>query len=266
MDQKISTGYQFKEHLPEHKAKLGDVWAVTRPDGQWLNYAPAQNVQQNRGVESEACTSFGSRDAEETLQNALFGDTRKWSARWLAYASGTTPTGNNPAAVMTAWQEKGIVLDTYWPNTADLTTWAAFYAIPPQSLYIKALEFIAEYNLQFRWIGTDVASIKAGLKISPIGVAGYAWSQDNNGLYYSPLGTQACHWFIIIGYYEDTTKPNGIVFVAFDSYEQNIKHLRGDYIFSEAMQYRLQKNVGSTPTELFSWERFLALIRQIFDI
>ncbi len=241
MNEQIKTGYIPSAHKPEDF--LGSSWPVINPGGHWQDYAPTPNVQQNVGIEAEDCTSQGSIDCVETLLNFLFKDTTAWSKRYLAWKSDTTPTGNDPTTVGNCLASEGTVPHADWQQTADLTTWADFYATPPQALQIKALEFPAQYALSLRPMSTDAASLIAGLQVSPIGVAGYAWAQDTNGLYYTPPGALPGHFFALIDYMLDATQPNGVKFVVFDSYEGNIKYLRGDYVFSEAIQYRIVNNV-----------------------
>ena len=259
----IQTGYIQKDHLPEHE--LGAVFPITNPGGHWLDSIPAKDVQQNIGVEPMCCTSEGNTAALETTLRKVFAFSAEYSARYLAKISGTTPQGNDPMTVQRVLESQGTVLEADWPNTADLKTWEAFYAEPPASFKIKALELPIQYAIKSQWIGADVQSIKAGLEVSPIGVAGYAWVQDQNGRYYTPDGAQPCHWFVIVDYIEDQTQPNGITWIAFDSYQNDVKTLRGDYVFAEAMQYQVTKNTGDTPAQQSSWTKFLQLMQKILD-
>ena len=261
----IRTGYVYKEHLKEHEEKLGDVWAVVNPSGNWQT-TPPQTEEQDIGVEPECCTSEGNKGAFETLVNFLYGDNRVWSARLLAWLSNTTPEGNDIMTVNNTLGTKGTVEESVWPNTSALKTWDEFYATPPQAIIEQALELPAEYALDKRWIGTDVESLKTGLTISPIVVSGFAWAQDEDGLYYTPEGAQPCHCFFLIGYALDATRPNGIVWSAFDSYEQDIKALRGDYVFAEALQIKITKNVGSTPAEQSAWQSFIQWMQKIIGL
>ncbi len=254
-DTPIKTGYIPSKTKPEDFG--GAAWPVINSGGHWLNYAPVQNVQQNTGIEAEDCTSQGTLDSVEVLLRFLFNDTTAWSKRYLAWRSDTTPSGNDPATVGNCLVSEGTVPHTDWPQTSDLTTWAEFYTTPPQNIQIKALEWPAQYALSLRPIATDAASLIAALQVSPIGVAGYAWAQDTNGLYYTPTGASPCHFFCLLDYMLDATQPNGVKFIVFDSYEQNIKYLRGDYVFNEALQYRIVNNVV-VPS---AWQNFLNIMK-----
>lgn len=260
MNRPISTGYLAKPHAPEHEAKLGDVWPVVNPTGDWTPYLPPLNINQDKGVETMACVSFAAKDAIELILKKQFGDDTVWSARWIAYISGTTKNGNDPATVAQAIKDHGLVPETDWPNDPSITTWEEWYKVPPQALYVKALEFKAKYAFDFRWTSSALADLPSNLMISPIPIAGYAWAEDSNGLYYTPEGAQPCHYFVL------ARVEVGKDEIVLDSYPNDVKKLRPDYQFSEAMQYRITKNVGNTPAGLSAWQRFLDYMQRVLGI
>jgi hypothetical protein len=260
----MNTGYIYKPHEPEHKVfgsanEIGG--AKINPGGHWLPWIPLQDQQQNEGIEPENCTSEGTLNAVETLANLQYGDTTEWSKRFLAYISGTTQSGNDPMTVALTLQSKGTVPEINWPNSSTLTTWEQFYATPPQNLYTKALEFIALYDFHKEWVPTDIPSLLAALEYSPLGVAGWAWTQDpTTGYYITPPGVQPCHWFVIIDYVENE------YWVIFDSYEQDVKKVAWNYTFNEAMRYSLIKNVANTPTAQSAWSAFKEWMNKILHL
>lgn len=217
-------------------------------DGQWTKWLPPGDVQ-NLAVEPEACTSFGTLNAIEILERQEYGDTTEWSDRWLAYASGTTLSGNSPDVVAHTLRNKGDVQESDWPYTRSDNTWNSFYETPPSSLNAIALQFLAKYDFGYQYIGTDSQTLMNRLNYSPLGVAGFAWALDPNNLYYSPPGTEACHWFVLVGYVENE------YWLAWDSYIPNLKKLRWDYDFSLAMQYTLHTQVVKPPwyVEFLTW-------------
>lgn len=253
----IKSGYKPSVHSPEHKQfrtsnELGG--AVLNVSGQWQPWAPAQDEQQNVGIEPEDCTSEGTMDGLQTLAQMLYNDSTEWSKRFLAYASNTTVEGNDPKTVIDTLEKVGVPPETDWPNTSELTTWAMFYTAPPQAIYTKALEYLAQYAVDWEWVATDQASLMQALQYSPIGVSGFAWNFDPTvGYYTSPAGTTPCHWFVIIGYLANN------YWVVFDSYEQNIKKLAWDFSFGEAMRYSLSTNVVNPS----AWQQFLSFMRAI---
>ncbi len=258
----MNTGYVSSEHLPEHPVfdpeRLGAVPPNATAD--WTPYLPPQNVQQNTGVESEACTSYGTLDSVEALAKFLFKDGSIWSKRFLAWASGTTPQGNDPWTVGTALATKGTVLDSVWPQDASLTTWAELYATPPQNVQTDALAWPAHYALTKEWVNANPTGMMAALEFSPLGAAGFAWVQDANGLYYTPQGALPCHFFSVVGFVENQ------YWIVFDSYENDIKHLRWDYQFSDVIKYGLTSNVQGTPAAANAWARFVYWLQQVLGL
>lgn len=256
----MNHGYIYKPHEPHHRTfgaanQIGGT--PLNPGGHWLPWAPLSDQQQNEGIEPENCTSEALLGCVEILARFQYGDTTEWSKRFLAYVSGTTTTGNDPMTVANALQSKGTVPESDWPNSTSLTTWDLFYVKPPQSLFVEAIEFIAEYAFDKEWVNSDPASLKAALEYSPLSVAGYAWALDprDNTRYYTPPGAEPCHDFVLMDYVD------GEYWVVFDSYEQDIKHLAWDYVFTDAMRYSLTKQIVN-PT---AWTQFLALIQGIVD-
>lgn len=223
----------------------------------WQDYLP-QGEQQNLGIEPEACTSFGTLNAVEMMARKQYNDHSLWSKRYLAYISGTTHQGNSPFTVKETLKHQGTVTENLWPYTKSDNTWASFYEQPPASLHPMALEFPAHYLFDGTFIKADPQSLMQALQYSPVGVAGFAWAQ-RNGLYYSPNGTEPCHWFVIIDYVENQH------WVIFDSYKPYIKQLAWDYVFSEPMQYSLNTNVqhmGAFQTFLTEMDNILVSVEK----
>lgn len=250
---KLNTGYRPAVHLPEHKVfrsgnELGGV--VSNPGGQWLLTVPPAVQQQNLGgFETDACTSWGTLDAIETYAREVYDDITYWSRRYLAETSGTTPgSGNDPMTVFQTLQNKGVVPDGEWPYTAAMNSDALFYAVPPSSLATKALEYPAQYAVSSEWVTNDPQSLMGALEYSPLGIAGYAWELDvATGLYVTPAGAPPCHFFSLVGY------VNGNYWIIFDSYENDIKHLAWDYVFSDAIRYSVTRNVVNQS----AWQAFV---------
>lgn len=255
----IKSGYKPSVHSPEHKVFGADNQIggeVLNPSGQWTSWLPSPDVQQNIGIEPECCTSEGTVAPVEILKQNQYGDATQLSARFLAWASKTTPQGNDPATVANTFMEMATCTEEAWPNTSTLTTWADFYMAPPQAVIDEALEFKAQYAFGWEWVSTDPASLMAALQYSPVSVSGYAWDLDTTtGLYITPPGAEPCHWFTITGYVE------GQYWWVFDSYQNDIKKLAWDYVFSEAMRYSLTTNI-SNPTY---WQQFLSFMNQIIS-
>lgn len=205
---------------------------VLNPSGQWTNFLPIGELQRV-GVESLACTTFALLNAVEILEREEFGEERNWSDRFLAYASNTTRNGNNPIKVAETLRKKGNVIENEWGNSLSLNSWNKYYEVPPQKLYTLAREFIKEYNFGYEWVNPNKADMIKALRYSPLTVAGWAWTQDKDGLFYTPKGKKAVHSFVVYGY------EVGRHWKVFDSYDKTTKRLRWDYKFSMVQSYTL---------------------------
>lgn len=202
------------------------------PNGQWDNFTPPDELQR-LGVETMACTSFAILNAVEILERQEYGDTSQWSDRFLAYISGTTKKGNNPQRVAETLRKKGDVPEKTWNNSKLLNTWNKFYAIPPQTLYTLALQFLHKYSFAHEWVQATPPFMKEALTYSPLTVAGYAWSPKRNGMFYTPKGKVPEHYFVVYGYVDRK------YWKVFDSYDNTHKKLEWAFRFYQVKSYTL---------------------------
>ncbi len=223
--EKKKEDYQFGSavSLKRNKIILG---------GQWDSFLPHPELQRV-GVETMACATFSLLNVVEILEREEFGDKTNWSDRFLAYISGTTKRGNNPFKVAETLRKNGDVFEREWGNNITLDTWNKYYEIPPQKLYTVARQFLKEYNFGHEWVNSTQVDMMLALKFSPLTVAGWAWTQDKNGLFYTPKGKKAVHSFVVYGYVINK------YWKVFDSYDNTIKRLRWDYEFSMVQSYTL---------------------------
>ncbi len=208
------------------------------PGGQWDAFLP-QDERQNLAMEPEACTSFGTLNAIETLLKQEFGEDQNYSDRFLAKVSITTPQGNSPKIVADALRKQGVVHEQDWPYTVDINTWQAFYASIPQAIQTLALTFLAEFDFGYEFVNVDYQSQQAmmdALEYSPLCADVYAWEANYEGLYIRG-GNLSNHWICIYGYERNR------YWKCFDSYTQTHKELVWDFGFSQVMKYTLHKNV-----------------------
>lgn len=205
-------------------------------NGQWGAFVPPDELQR-LGVETMACTSFAILNAVEILERQEYGDTTDWSERYLAYISGTTRNGNNANKVAETLRKKGDVKETYWSNSLTLNTWSKFYEAPPRPFKSLALQFILKYSFGHEWVTNTQVEMMSALQYSPLTVAGYAWSPKRNGLFYSPKGKIANHYFVVYGY------SRNHYWDVFDSYDNTHKRLQWGFSFSQVKSYTLHNNV-----------------------
>lgn len=225
-----------KDLIFASKRRLGGL--PVNPGGHWSSFLPEDDLQ-SRYVETEACASFGTLHAVETLMKQEFGVAPKLSGRFLAKISNTTQTGNDPHLVAEALRTKGCVNDADYPYTPDLNTWEKFYAELPPNLVALARIFIASYEFGHEYIVNPTPEkMLAALEFSPLGVGVWAWNgKDGTGNYLRPQGSGDDHWCVIYDY------ELGKSWSVFDSYDATHKKIAWDFGFDMVKKYTLHKNI-----------------------
>ncbi len=224
------------------------------PDGQWDAYLPDKEDQSREGFEPYACVSYAVSHAVETLINKKYGKGTTLSARFLAYATGTeAKKGNDPAVVCTYLGKHGDVNDADWSYPTPATD---FYKTPPQNLYTLALEFPAHYNYDNQWVPATPDTMMDALTRSPLTVAGFAWAQNSDGIYYWPDGAQADHYFEVYGYERNT------YWKVFDTYSNEYKKVVWNYPFLQVKEHSLSNQVVVAS----AWDKFIQFLRQALGL
>lgn len=106
----------------------------------WINYLP-QGLPQYLKQETFTCSCHAPIDAIESQILYLTGERVQFSRRWLCYMSHTSPTqGNSEQVVLPTIAKFGLVLESSWPQRADMTE-AEFYTPPtPEEAKVLAYE------------------------------------------------------------------------------------------------------------------------------
>lgn len=229
--------------------------ATIVPDGQWTKWLSPPENQSREGFEPNACVSYAIKHAVETLQRQEFGDVGEYSARWLAWATGTEQKhGNDPGTVCTFLGKNGDVYDADWSYPTPATD---FYKTPPQTLYTLAKVFIAKYKYDNQWVPATPDAMMDALTRSPLTAAGFAWHQNSNGLYDWPNGALPDHYFEIYGYSRNN------YWLVCDTYSDGtgsvLKELVWDYPFIQIKEHTIHANV-SVPSY---FAKFVQWLRQI---
>lgn len=225
----------YKDYHQKGPVRLGGL--TLQPNGQWDLFLPPDEFQAQY-VETMSCTIFALLKCVGILERRFYSDNTDWSERWLSWKAGTTINGNDPNTAGETLRKSGTVYQADWPYTADINTWAKYFATPPYDLMTQAqAKFKAKYNFGHQWIGTDPESMMKALKRSPLTVGVYAWEMDENGLYYRPKGARSGHDTCIYGYEE------GKYWKCEDSYPPYQKRLRWDFGFDMGKEYTLDKQV-----------------------
>jgi len=244
-------GY-IKAEITEKDYIFGDAQLggeILQPTGQWADFLPPDEMQ-NRGFETWACATFGTLNCIEILLRRRYTQIEDYSDRYVARCTGTdTQHGNSPQTIAEFLREQGTPFEKDWPFNYAVTTFEKFYETPPSYLAAFAERFLDEFDFGHDYVPTDPASLKEALKYSPLGISVFAWTQDENGLYYTPDGTSNNHWCTLYGY-EDGTSWH-----IFDSYDNSHKILRWDFKFEVSKRYHVTRTIKS--------QQQLSLLQQI---
>lgn len=208
-------------------------------DGQWDNFLPTEEIQNNYGFDPCSCTSYGTINAIEILLRQR-GVIDEYSERFLAIASNTVPPGNDPHKVCETIRKVGLVSENSLPWQSAKTI-EEYYTPNPltHELRDEADLWLEKYTFQHRWvfdpkdtIDSKITKIKEALKYSPVAVSVFAWLKQG-GIYIKPQGVTDSHWCVIYGYNEDGT------WKCFDSLDYSRKTLDKYYNFTQGKMFSI---------------------------
>jgi len=177
-----------------------------------------------------------------------------FSDRFLAIASSTTFSGNDPKRVAQTLREKGAIPEELLPFSDNIKTFNEYHSPNPlpSSLLKEGLKFLDKFEISYEWVTPTPENLMEELKYSPLGVAVEAW-QEKDGLYYG--GENPNHFTCLVGYLP------GKHWIVYDSYPTTggsyLKNLAWDYSFKIVMSYSLKKKEKKD-----SW--LVELIRRLF--
>ncbi len=259
----MNTGYQHVEpqlgNYIHGDGRLGTV--PLQPDGQWDAFLPPTEDQSSNGFEPRCCVSEGVAHAGvEILARQEYGNTMQRSVRFLATNSGTgAKQGNDPQSVCESLRLEGIVYESDYPFSApDYNT---FYQTLTRALKALAIGEFAEFAYGHSWVNpVNPESLMEALTFSPLSAAGYAWEIDpQTGYYISPKGSIPGHYFVICGYDRNN------YWKVRDSYPPFDKKLAWDFQFTGVKRHTLHRQLATTPRAQTAWNKFLALLQQIYN-
>lgn len=220
---------------------------VLSPTGQWT--PPPFEAQSRNGIETNSCTGYGLLNCVEILGKQQ-GFDFNLSERFMALIAGTDPRkgGNDPHTVAEALRHYGAIAEADLPFDDTIKTPEEFYSFKgndEKTCRDTGEQFTEAWDFMHTWVysgfvGNKQELMMEALKYSPLGVAGPAWFYNpDTGLFYSPQGQGANHWFTIIGYVE------GKYWIIDDSYlygGEPLKHLEWDFDFACAKRYHFVRN------------------------
>ncbi len=244
---KPNYGFNSTEILEGEHYIMGDgklTLPAIMPDGHgWKNFLPLpERIQNQNGVETEACTCFALIDALSPLFRQRFGQLADWSDRFLAIISGTDTKGNNPQSVADAFRNNGTVDYNQLPFDQSILNVTDFY-LPnplPANLIALAKFWLTKWEMGHAWVCPDTFTLeqkqlamKTALQYSPLTAGVFAWEQRPDGLYENSQNLPPCHDVCVYDYVE------GVSWQVFDSYDNTHKSLVWEFPFSQIKVYAL---------------------------
>lgn len=233
-----------------------------RFDGQWDRYLPDEEFQRHENYDTFNCTGFGTQNCIETLIKAKYAEIHDFCERDLGIRAGTYPPGNDPHVVAEAMRKNGLIPDSMLP-IEDAKTVDEYYSYPTDkkrrecdgACIVNRRNFRIGHEWVFKGdvsIADQTKFMKEALKYSPLGVAVYAWYEENG--VYIRKGDDV-HWCMIYGYYE-----NGD-WKCFDSYDYSTKRLSKDFGFSYVKRYHVERVLGKVEESV--WKKLVKLLKDL---
>ena len=190
------------------------------PGGQWDNYLPVVEFQNNFGYDRMACVSFSLLNCIEVKVLRVLAQERNRSDRFLAKNSGTTHSGNYLTTVFDSLADDGCTLEAEYPDTPG--GWDEYYKAIPTDIKEKATTFTDRWELRREWIPVyKKDEIMNALEESPLQVVVQYASGD--GILNPP--SNEGHAVMVYGYEKNK------YWKIFDTYEGVKKKYAWDYEF-----------------------------------
>jgi len=216
--------------------------AALMPDGHgWGKYKPEKELQNKNGVETLACTVYGSLNAWETLANYydLHDFPKDCSERFNAILAGITRSGGSPHRSCESIRESGVIPEQTLPFDGTIYSWDYYYSPKPMDPALASLgkRILRKYVFGHEWVWPDgtvdrPTRLKSALSRGPVCVSMHAW-KEKNGMYYKDKGDADNHWLQLLDYKE------GKYWLVYDHYEKDEKKITWDTEFECAKLYFL---------------------------
>ena len=231
--------YGYKEDVikPEDYTLGALAPEILQPNGQWDKYLPRNELQQRNGVETMACTVFGTQNALEMLYKRKYGKEPNYSERYGSQVCGVTQEGASPHDVIeTIRMYAGTIPETTLPWSTTIKTWEEYNSGVTLMHRLKGLLWLMDYEVGHEWVltgdGDTATLLKGALRMSPVGIAVQAWSQEGGLFVRKGADT---HWCVLVGYKDKD------YWLVYDSYDKHLKKLVWDYAFYRAKRYAINK-------------------------
>ncbi len=210
-------------------AERSAPFEVINPSGDWRPYLPIPEVQRKDGFDSNSCTSFGTLNIIETLENFQRNLTPNYSERFSAIMGGQKRNGADPHNILEGIRSYGVLDEDILPFKSGMPFEEYMSMGERSSSLIKEAKTWEESNVfKHEYIYTGSISLAEkkrllteALKRSPVGVSVYAW-QKRGDVYVKPKGQRDTHWCVLVAI--EDGKP-----IVFDSYAPHLKTLSWEH-------------------------------------
>ncbi len=213
---------------------------VLQPNGQWDWFLPPIELQSRGGLETMACTVFGSQTAVQMIADRKYRIKQNFSERFTGTLAGISRYGGSPHKACEVMRKTGLISDRLLPFSDDIDTWEEFYAPISKGHLRVGKDWLDSWDFKHEYVFTggrleDKQNLlMLALIESPIALSVLAW-QERNGLYYKDKGQQDNHWCVLYGYIEDKH------WKIYDTYDKTCKELEWSYDFGFAKKFSIKK-------------------------
>lgn len=219
---------------------------VVNSSGDWMPYLPDREPQKKNGVETFACTVYGTLSAIEEAVYKATGSIVNYSDRYIANVAKRSGildpnVGADPHKIAELIRTiSGNIREDRAPWTDDIKTTGQYYALGDEifQLLKEGPAWYDEWELNHKWVFTGGTpqekreKLQDALTKGTVCVSVDAWMKIN-GLYYKPKGSIDNHWVSLVQAHN--TDP----YKVFDSYDTFVKDLDPLYDFGMGKVYFL---------------------------
>ncbi len=219
---------------------------ILRPNGDWRDYRPKDELQERNGVESSSCYIQAQQHAIATILEEQFGIIDSdFSERFNAFLSDGTQDGGDPIAGAQSIRHDGLIPDSLLSFSPDITSWDDFHSfkdgnekdcIKTGKEWLK--QWKPEYDIVFQRrdpIKYKIMQLREALKYSPVPMSVSAWYEGENNIFVKPPDSRDNHLVLCV-YLDENNSP-----WIFDTYEPFIKQLEPNYSSDFAMRWAITK-------------------------
>ena len=256
--------YGFKLNVVEDLGayKLGAIElpkVILRPDGQWNDFLPNEELQITPSYDSFGCTIYGTENIQQTLEKFHFGKTQEYAERYNYNLVKIVPPGADPHDAAESFRNDGVIPYDLLPITSTFEEYATPRPMPTKYVS-QGIVHPSELRHQWLWNrpidkATRTSLIREYLQYSPLAVSVTAWKLENG--VYVDNGQTNTHWVELYGWIDKG-------WLIFDSYFPHRKVLSFDHQIQVCKRYILVPSTRKAQLSILS--KILQLLGQLVGL